>query len=125
MMNLRDEKVTVDHVKLVMQVMGKLHALSFALKDQQPEKFESIVSKLDEVFFSPNNTGMAIYINSLPKTLFNAISDGKDAYLLKRVVQLYERNQFDMGAECVNSTLAEPYAVICHGLYSPIYSVNF
>lgn len=115
MVNLRSEELTVEHVKLVMQVLGKFHACSFALKDQQPEKFQKLASNLTEVLFNPENAGIALYMNCLPKTLFDSITDDKDAHLLLHLVRLFERNQFDMGIECVDATLAEPYAVITHG----------
>lgn len=115
MVNLHTEVVTVDHVKLVMKILGKYHATSLALKDQQPEKFQKLVSNLNEIFFHPKKIDWALYINCIPKTLFDSISDDKDAHLLLHLVRLYERNQFDMGMDCVDSALAEPYAVINHG----------
>lgn len=36
---------------LVLQELGKLHALSFVLKDQQPLKFANIVDKIEETLF--------------------------------------------------------------------------
>lgn len=117
MVNLHTEEMTVHHVKLVMQVMGKFHALSFALKDQEPEKFEDIVSNLPEAFFTPENTSIALLFNGMPKILFDAITNDDDAYLLLHLVRLYERSQFDMCLECVDSTLAEPYCVINHGKF--------
>lgn len=115
MVNLHTGELTADHIKLVMKVLGKFHATSMAMKDQQPEKFQNLVANINEIFFSRENSGIALHLNCLPKTLFDAITDDKDAYLLLHLVHLYEQNQFDMGIQTVDATLAEPYAVINHG----------
>lgn len=39
MLNHRTEAVTFDHVALAMKTLGKFHALSFALRDQHPQRF--------------------------------------------------------------------------------------
>lgn len=118
MVNFHAEDVTVPHIKLVMQVLGKFHATSLALKDQQPEKFQSLISNLDEIFFQRQKADFALYINCLPRTLFDAITDDKDAPLLLYLVRLFERDQLEMCLECIDPIQAEPYAVINHGTVS-------
>lgn len=42
MMDRFTEEVTADHIRLLMRILGKLHAVSFAIQDQQPQKFEEL-----------------------------------------------------------------------------------
>lgn len=35
----KEEKLTIDHILLTMKGLGKMHAVSFAMKDQRPEEF--------------------------------------------------------------------------------------
>lgn len=53
MINPRTESMSFDHVALLMRVIGKFHALSFALRDQQKEKFDELTSHLIEQFWPP------------------------------------------------------------------------
>lgn len=109
--------LTVEHILLVMKSIGKFHAISFALKDQQPEKFEEIASELHEPMFKANyilqNTSIAF--NSAAINTINSITDEKDAHLLKALLKLYEKTQYEIILECIDAELAEPYAVITHG----------
>lgn len=52
----RKEPLDEAHISLVFKEYGKLHALSFALRDQQPEVFKEIAANLTDVFplFFPN-----------------------------------------------------------------------
>lgn len=52
MIDRRNEIIKADHVKLIMQALGKWHAISFALKDQQPEKFQQLASNFIGNIFS-------------------------------------------------------------------------
>lgn len=115
MIDHRREVITADHVNLVMKLLGRFHAISFALKDQQPEKFKKITSNLSEIFMTDGKSEMKDYFESLKQNVLDAISSENDLHLVEKVNALYVRSQFDIAAECVNSDLAEPYAVVCHG----------
>lgn len=108
--------VTVEHVLLVMKALGKFHALSFAIKDQEPEKFSEMVSELDEMLFMRGlSTKFSSYINFSATIALKCITDDKDAHLLKALLDLYEKNQYDQIAELCNGNESEPYSVITHG----------
>lgn len=40
----RTEGLDFDHCAAVLQTLGRFHALSFAMKDQDPEGFKTVVS---------------------------------------------------------------------------------
>lgn len=114
MIDRRKENITVDHVILIMKSLGKLHAISFALKDQQPEKFKEITSNLTEIFLS-SNSSIVDYFEMMKQKLFDVISNEDDKHLKVKIEKLCEKSQFTIARECIAGELAEPYAVMCHG----------
>lgn len=108
--------VTIEHILLVMKALGKFHAISFALKDQEPEKFNGIVSGMKETIYRLGyNAAVVNGFNSAAMNTINSITDDKDAHLLEAVLRLYEQNQFDVILDCVNGSEGEPYSVLAHG----------
>lgn len=115
MIDHRKETITAKHVELVMRSIGKFHAISFALKDQQPVKFTELKGNLNEIFFEERKSPVKNYLNSLKQTVLNTVSGKTDEHLAERLNNLLSKEQFDIAVECVESGLSEPYAVICHG----------
>lgn len=108
--------LTVEHILLVMKALGKFHAVSLALKDQNPEKFWQIANGLSEQHFRPgNNSAFASMFNNASMTVINSITEDKDAHLLEAVLRIYERDQYDIVIDCVNANENEPYSVVNHG----------
>lgn len=115
MIDHRKETITAKHVELVMRSIGKFHAISFALKDQQPEKFTKLKENLNEIFFEQKESPLKNYLDSLKQTVLNTVSGKRDEHLADRLTTLLSKDQFDIAVECVKSGPAEPHAVICHG----------
>lgn len=110
------EELNVEHILLVMKALGKFHAISFAMKDQQPESFSEIVNELQEhVFGHGQNLELAEAYNTAAMNVINSINDDEDAPLLEAILRLYERDQYDLMLDCINGSEAEPHAVIIHG----------
>lgn len=108
--------MTPEHIMLVLRVLGKFHAISFALKDQEPEQFAEILNGLNEIFFVRGvSSTFADQINYAQTIAFNCITDDSDAHLVKALKLLYETNQYDLIAELVDGNEAEPYSVVLHG----------
>jgi thiamine kinase-like enzyme len=53
----KKKPLTRKHINMVMQEYGKFHAVSFAMQDQQPEKFEELSRGLQDVFKMFMNAG--------------------------------------------------------------------
>lgn len=109
--------MTVEHVLLAMKTIGKFHAISLALKAQQPEKFDELVSELREPLFKYgyNFEVIPIGFTNAAMNAIESITEESDAHLLKALLKLYEKSQFDIILECIDGVSAEPYAVITHG----------
>lgn len=109
----RREEVSVDHVRLVMKTLGKLHAISFALKDQEPHKFNEIVSNLSEVFIKREDDHLRDFFNKQGEHVFNSVSGEEDADVLAKAKKLYECDAYDVAADCLEKV--GPATVISHG----------
>ena len=110
------QEVTVDHILLVMQALGKFHAVSYAIKDQAPDKFSEMVNELQEhIYRQGYNSDLADAYNAAAMNVISSITDDRDAHLLEAVLRLYERDQYDIIVECVDGNAAEPHAIIIHG----------
>lgn len=110
----RTEEVTVDHLRLVMQSLGKLHAISFAMKDQQIQKFKELAANLSEVFIRPDDAHLRECFTKQAQLAFDAISGSDDAHLLAKVKKLYEKDAIDVAAECLDLRLTGSASVIGH-----------
>ncbi|XP_055302585.1 uncharacterized protein LOC129568559 [Sitodiplosis mosellana] len=111
----RTEEVTVDHLRLVMQSLGKLHATSFALKDQQPDKFNEIVSNLSEVFIRADDPHLRECFTKQSQLVFDVLSAEEDVHLLAKVKRLFEKEAIDIAADCIDLKLTGPAYVIAYG----------
>lgn len=106
-------EVTADHVCLVMNGLAKFHAISFALKDQQPEKFNNLTANLNEVFINRANNTLRFYLNSQSAFVFEAVADEID--LLAKVKEFYEREAVDWAADCIDIDITGTASVISYG----------
>lgn len=48
----RQESMNINVCRLIMQTLGRFHALSFVIRDQSPKMFEELTSVLEEVYYA-------------------------------------------------------------------------
>lgn len=108
------EETTADHVHLVMKTLAKFHAISFALKDQQPEKFRTFAPKLSEIFIRTQDPFMKEYFRKQGETVIELLSAEEDAHLLNKVKKLFEKNAMEVAADCLDLEKIGDGVVISH-----------
>lgn len=114
MIDKSTEEVTADHVYMVMKLLGKFHAISFALKDQQPEKFEDLTSNMDELFVRRDDKFFRMFFNKQSQTALDIVSGEEDAHLKSRLSKLFEKEALDIAADCIDESAASSGVVIGH-----------
>lgn len=109
------QETNADHTRLMMECLGKFHALSLSLKDQQPQKFKELASNLDELYFRPHDRVSREFYNSSPETMYNVVSGKEDTALLSKLKKVFEKEAADVAADCNNVDLDTPASIIRHG----------
>lgn len=108
------EEVSAEHVYLIMKALGKYHAISYALKDQQPEKFEEFASNCTELIFRPEDDIYRGIFNQPKDTLYAALSGKEHVHLLAKVKTFFEKEPYDIGIDTLKEARGSG-AVILHG----------
>jgi hypothetical protein len=103
-----------EHTKLLITALGKFHAVSLAMKEQQPEMFSKF-QKLDD-FLSEKYAADANFTNMMVANIAKAADtlDPSDTKRRNRVLRLQEDYVQQM-RDLVNPDLSEPYSVVTHG----------
>lgn len=103
----------VEHTKLLFASLGRLHAISFAMKAQKPqvfEKYKALTDFMTEKFTDESFAGM---MNGSVDRAASTI-DESDVRRRNRVLRMKE-NFRQLMVETVSGPNAEPYAVVTHG----------
>lgn len=109
------EEVTVHHVRLYLRALAKFHAISFAMKDQQPDKFRQFTSHLGDVFFRRDNAPMRQYFRELAEYVSSLFSADEEARLLKKLETLFEKDAMGVYVDSIELEGTEPAAVVSYG----------
>lgn len=116
MMQFGKDEVTFEHARLVMQILARFHSTSLALKHNCRGRFEEIASKLNDAFLRKSGVSkLRNFYNFSAKVVIDTVTAEEDVHILRRLLVLYERDQYDIAVDCVDSAAAEPYSVIGHG----------
>uniref|UniRef100_A0A904A421 CHK kinase-like domain-containing protein n=1 Tax=Anopheles quadriannulatus TaxID=34691 RepID=A0A904A421_ANOQN len=108
--------VDFEHARLLMATLGRLHALSFAMKDQQPEEFAQCREFTDPMTkmlaLDPKKTFQKMAASMCRRAIDTLEKD--DTYRRGKLERLQDQCVQEIEA-CVDANAAEPYAVIGHG----------
>lgn len=109
------ETLSADHVNLVMRTLGKYHAISFALNDQQPEKFKKLASNLKEMFLESTDDTFQQYFNKQAHTALDTVTSEEDIHLHTKLKKFLEKEAMDIMMETLNLENIGSAVVISHG----------
>lgn len=103
----------LEHAKLIMAALGRLHAVSFAMKEMQPEAFEKFKG-LDD--FMSGHAAATGFQSMLATSIEKAADclDPTDTKRRARVLMLKE-NVGTLMRDMTNPDAAEPYTIVTHG----------
>jgi Ecdysteroid kinase-like family len=109
------ETIDLAHVSVFVKRLARYHALSFAMRDQQPEMFEDIRSLKDVMMDeSMNNAaqfeGMMLMAANKAITSFGPLEEFKIEKLEKLKTENFKIFEF-----CAMPANFEPYGVLMHG----------
>lgn len=110
----RHSEVTFPHAVLVMRVLGKLHAISYGLRDQNFERLSPYRKIVDLFTVRKNSSLLQQYINMQVEKAKSTLNTD-DSELLAKLSDIFSNGAMKVILECVNGELAEPYSVFCHG----------
>jgi hypothetical protein len=117
-MHDRLKDIRLEHVQLLMKSLGKLHAISFSIKDQKPELIEKY-KEIKDIFLMRDKTRLMDAVNiwfaGLTTQAFESIKDLEDEELKKKY-KAFIQNDFNvMLGKGISKESAEPYAILNHG----------
>lgn len=105
------EDVTADHIRLIMQMLGKFHAISLAITDQQPEKFIELTSNLNELYIRKDDKQLRAYFNMMANGILDALCSDEDAFVRSKITKLFERDAIDIAADCIDTKSIDSTAI--------------
>lgn len=109
------EDITATHAKLVMETLGKFHAISFALKDQKPEKFNELASNMTEHFIRRDDNLLRGYFDKQAECASSVLFGEEDADVIVKVKKLFETNALEVASDCLDPEPTGSASVIAHG----------
>ena len=113
MMLDKRQPLDMPHIRLVLKEMGRFHGLSFAFKDQNPQKFADLKSSIKETVFRSSAAG---HFNSILTSGWKAaLGIARKTFITDhlQITEAFFGNVWNkMGTL---ATPQEPYAVILHG----------
>lgn len=112
----KSDIINLEHVRFVMEEMGKFHGVSFALRDQRPELFEPL-AQLKDIFLENLVKGsMEVMSNYLEMSFARAIGTlAESEVALKTKLDKFRTDFVGEMEKCVGLGVAGQYSVVNHG----------
>lgn len=105
--------IDCEHAKLSFAALGRLHAISFAMKERSPETFEKFKALDDNTKQNLDNEMITSFMASCLDRAIGVLRDDE----VKRKEKMFnlKENFVSLMKDLTSSTGAEPYAVVTHG----------
>lgn len=103
------EPMDLEHTTLLMQQLGRLHAISFAMKEQKPELFEKFKQK--DVLVENNDL-----VTLMKESFDRGLTTMKTRFAAEQdKIQRIRDDVFRELTACLDPVKNEPYCVVSHG----------
>ncbi|XP_055614000.1 uncharacterized protein LOC129760375 [Uranotaenia lowii] len=106
---------TIQHFRMVVKGLARLHALSFGLKDQHPERIEPYKSMVELFTTRDWDDSMEQWFKMLIDRAMGTLDKDKEPEVFEKVQKALDGKFIDLVVDMTKGEHAEPYAVICHG----------
>lgn len=100
-----------DKCVLVLTHLARFHAISFAFKDQQPERFAKLTANLSEIMFKDFVEPMDTFLRRNVGYALSTLDADRDGVVIERVKELREKITNSMVAACAERA----DATVLHG----------
>lgn len=110
------KNINYGHAKLVMEELGKFHAVSFAIRDKNPEKLNEIRAKECNTFHKVaynSELSMSFHNKNIEKAIDALEHD--EVKIIEKLEAVKGNNLFEMIDQVFSNTTPEPYGVLVHG----------
>lgn len=111
----RHKEQGLEHFRLVVRTLGRLHALSFALRDQHPERIEPFRGMVELFSTRDDDAAMEQWFQALTTRALETLDEQEEPEVYEKASRALKVNFMDHIKELTKGSSAEPYAVICHG----------
>lgn len=102
---------TLDNIRLVLEQIGKFHAISFAMNDQRPDEFAKYKNLTDIVSKFVATSNMRGIFDASFERAKNSLHDDNH----KEIVSKVKVNLVDYVFSCLNESVRGAFAVVSHG----------
>ncbi|XP_055539001.1 uncharacterized protein LOC129726398 [Wyeomyia smithii] len=109
--------VDYEHTRMLLEQLGKLHAISFAMREQQPERFfafKRLIDPMKIMIEMDPDKGIDKLFGDVYQRAIVTLDDAKDAKV-KELMKKLEDKVTKHYVDCVTVDDSDPYAVIGHG----------
>lgn len=107
----RNDAVPFDHVKMILQQLARFHAVSFALKDQQPNAFAEFKNIYDVLEMQVVNGNFGEFMSSGHREVLGLIIDDEH----KKIMQRLTNNYFEIMKNLYSIDANDAFGVVNHG----------
>lgn len=108
----RPSPLHFDKCVAVLKTLAKFHAISFAMKEQQPETFSKFTSKLNEIMFTaPVNNSFENFLKKNVEYSMTTLDAEKDRVIIKKLMEFRE-NYANFMVDCCAE---KEDAIVLHG----------
>lgn len=107
----KDQIITLDHQLLVMQELGKYHAVSFAMKEQQPNVFNEFKALKDAFVQVFAKTTIKTFIPKVIERSIDALHDAEH----KKILQHFRATYMNRAMLIKTDSYCNEFGVMVHG----------